>query len=162
MKQLENIPLQQRPQDWFFIGCFSFFACSSFCISSISAFKIPLSADSPNFLVKALYWYGSAIDPLTLGNPPSLQMQTIIDTFIFGPFYICLNYALIQGANWIRIPALLYISSITYSMVLLIGIELLSSSSPKDFPKFLMFNVPYILIPLLLGYRLRHPLPFAR
>ncbi|BAZ11749.1 hypothetical protein NIES4071_35750 [Calothrix sp. NIES-4071] len=133
MKQLEKIPLQKRPQDWFFIGCFSFFAWSSFCISSISALNISLSPNSQNFWVKILYWYGSAIDPLTLINPPFLQMQTFIDTFIFRPFYLCLIYALIQGANWIRIPAFFYVSSITYSLVLLIGVELLGFSHQKIF-----------------------------
>lgn len=162
MQKLKKvIPLRQRPLDCLFIICFSFFVCSSVFVSPFNALNIPLTPDSNNFIVRDLYWYASTIDPLYMVNPLCRQIQDFIDTFIFGPFYFLLIYALIKGKNWIRIPTIIYVSAITYSLILYFGVEFLGDQPPIDYPKFFAINLPYLLIPLALGYRMRHPYPFS-
>jgi len=58
-------------------------------------------------------------------------------------------------------PAIVYVSAMTYGMVLLFGAEFLGDLPPTNVPKFLAFNLPYLVVPLLLGYRMRGPRPFS-
>lgn len=157
----ESISLKCRPFDWLLIVSFSFFVCSSFFVSSFNALNIPLTPESKNFLVQAIYFYGSTIDPLYIINPIFCQIQNFIDTFIFGPFYLLLIYTLVTGKNWIRVPAIIYASVIAYSLILYFGVELFGDYPPINYSKFFAMNLPYLLVPLLLGYRMRHPYPFS-
>ncbi|WP_088241252.1 EXPERA domain-containing protein [Calothrix rhizosoleniae] len=153
---------KRRYFDYFFIICFSFFAWTSFFTSSLVALNIPITPESNFFLIRALYWYGTNIDPALIKNPLSLQIQSLIDIFIFGPFYLLLVYAFIKGKNWIRLPAIIYVSAITYSMILYLGIEFMGDNPPSNHVAFLAINLPYLLIPLALGYRMRKTYPFNK
>ena len=157
----EVIPLRERPFDRLFIIFFSFFVCSSFFTSSLRALNVPLTPDSKNFVLRGLYWYGLKIDPLYIFNPPWFQIVSFIDAFIYGPFYLLLIYALVKGKNWIRLPALLYVSAIASSTTIAFGTEYLGDSPPLNTPLFLAINLSYLLVPLALGYRMRHPYPFS-
>lgn len=55
-------------------------------------------------------------DPLLLHPPIGLEIQTFISAFVFGPFYLLLVYAFSTGRDWIRMPAILYVSAMTYGM----------------------------------------------
>jgi hypothetical protein len=154
--------VSQRYFDYFLIICFSCFAGTSFFTSSLLALNVPLTPESKFFLVGALYWYGTNIDPAVIENPPYLQIQSFIDAFIFGPFYLLLIYALIKGKNWIRLPAIIYVSAITYSMILYLWIEIMGNNPPNNNVAFLAINLPYLFIPLALGYRMRYAYPFSK
>ncbi|MBV6622509.1 MAG: DUF2781 domain-containing protein [Rivularia sp. (in: Bacteria)] len=156
------LSLEKRFFDYLLIICFSFFACTSFFTSSFIALNLPLTPESKNFLIRGLYWYGQNIDPALIKNPLSLQIQSFIDVFIFGPFYLLLVYAFIKGKNWIRVPAIIYVSAITYSMILYLGIEFMGDYPPNNYLVFLAINLPYLLIPLALGYRMRKTYPFSK
>lgn len=156
------IPLKQRPFDWLLIIFFAFCVYSSFFISLLRALNVPLIPDSKNIFLERAYWYGSKVDPLFLFNPPWFQIVSGLGSFIYGPFYLLLIYALIKGQNWIRIPTLLYVSAITTSTIITFGCEYLSDSPPLDTPLFLAINLPYLLMPFVLGYRMRHLYPFRK
>ena len=76
-----------------------------------------------------------------------------------------LVYALIRGRNWIQLPAVIYATMIvTLTGVVVFGVEFFGEPEYRT-PNpvgFLAFNLPYVLIPLLLLIRMRKPLPFAR
>jgi len=155
------IPLGERPRDWLFVIAFSFFAFSSAFSDAVVARGVPLAPDSPSFWARANWWYASGTDPVLLQAPIGLKVQVAISAFVFGPFYLLLVYAFVAGRDWIRMPAIVYVSAMTYGMVLLFGAEFLGDLPPTNVPKFLAFNLPYLVVPLLLGYRMRGPRPFS-
>ena len=159
-KQPQFLSLPQRQIDYFLIVCFSIFASTSFFISSLSAFNIPVTSESKFFLIRWLYQYGVNIDSVVLKNPLYLQIQSFIDCFVFGPFYLLLIYAFIRRKSWIRIPAIIYVATMTYSMILYLGIELMGENAPLNQSAFLGLNFPYLVIPLVLGSRMRKTDPF--
>src|SRR5262245_25845804 len=111
------IPLRERPGDWLFVLAFSFFAFSSAFSDSLVARGIALAPDSQSFWVRANYWYAAGTDPLLLTPPVSLRVQTFISAFVFGPFYLVLVYAFVRGRDWVRLPAIVYVSAMLYGMV---------------------------------------------
>jgi emopamil binding protein len=153
--------LRERPGDWLFVLAFSFFAFSSCFSDAVVTRGVPLAPDSPSFWARANWWYANGTDPLLFHPPIGFRMQTGVSAFVFGPFYLVLVYAFLTGRDWIRMPALLYVSAMVYGMVIVLGTEFLGDEPPTNVPKFLAFNLPYLFVPLLLGWRMRHPRPFA-
>lgn len=155
------IPLRARRRDVLFVLAFAFFAFSSFLSDSLVARGIALAPDSPSFWARANYWYADGTDPLLLHAPVSLHVQTFISAFVFGPFYLVLVYAFVRGRDWIRMPAIVYLSAMLYGMVVFLGTEFLGDLPPTNVAKFCAFNFPYWIVPLLLGYRMRRAHPFT-
>jgi hypothetical protein len=155
------MPIRARPADWFFVITFAFFAFTSCFSDAVVARGVPLTPDSPSFWARANYWYANGTDPMLIQLPIALRVQVVISALVFGPFYLLLVYAFLGGKDWIRIPALLYVSAMTYGMILLFGTEFLGGSPPTNVGKFLAFNLPYLIVPLMLGYRMRRPHPFT-
>jgi hypothetical protein len=158
MPTLSSLPLRQRPGDWFFVAIFVLFASSSFLSDLVTGLGF-IGAD--HWLAQANRWYAEGTDPLFLSHPYFLRIQTLISGLVFGPFYLVLVYAFVRGRDWVRIPALLYVSAMTYGMVVYFWNELAGPLPPTNLPKFWAFNLPYLVVPLLLGYRLRRPQPFS-
>ena len=72
-----------------------------------------------------------------------------------------LVYAFVTARDWIRMPAIAYVSAMTYSMAIFLGGEFLGPRPPTNLGKFLAFNVPYVVIPLLLAVRMRGARPLS-
>jgi hypothetical protein len=161
----KNLILRKRPIDIFFSVVFLTFAITCGISDAIPTLGIPMSADSANFLARANYWYAVDADPLFMNPPVWMRFVTGLSAFVYGPFYLLLVFSLIKGKNWIQLPAVIYatmISSLTGIVVF--GVEFFGEA-PFRTPnptKFLLFNLPYVLIPLLLLVRMRKPNPFHR
>ncbi len=156
-----TVPLRQRPGDWFFVVAFSLFAFTSFFSDTLAGLGVRFSPDAGSWWVRANYWYAAGTDPYFLAHPAHLQVQTFISGFIFGPFYLLLVYAFVTGRDWIRMPAIIYVSAMVYGMIVFLGSEFVSQLPPTNLAKFLGFNLPYLIVPLLLGYRMRKRQPFS-
>jgi hypothetical protein len=81
------------------------------------------------------------------------------------PFYAVLVTSLIKGWNWIQLPAVIYATLIAgITGVIVFGVEFFGEPEfqTQNPAKFLAFNLPYVLLPLLLLVRMRKPLPFQR
>lgn len=161
----QNLPLSKRPIDLFFSVVFLTFAITCGISDAIPTLGITMSADSANFLARANYWYAVDADPLFMHPPVWMRFVTGLSAFVYGPFYLLLVYSLIKGKNWIQLPSVIYatmISSITGIVVF--GVEFFGEvpfRTPNP-AKFLVFNLPYVLIPILLLIRMRKPYPFQR
>ncbi len=99
-------------------------------------------------------------------HPPVwMRFVTGLSAFVYAPFYLVLVYALIRGRNWIQLPAVIYATMIvTLTGVVVFGVEFIGEQ-PYRTPNplgFLAYNLPYVLIPLLLLIRMRKPEPFTR
>lgn len=152
--------LRKRPGDLFFTLCFASFAMTSFLFDSQVALNIPQSADGP-LLVRLNHWFASTADPILLKPPLALRTMITISAFVYGPFYLVLVYAFARKKNWIRIPALMYAATIVYSFAPIFVQTVWGDTRPTHLPLFLALYLPYLIVPLLLIYRMRHPEPFG-
>ena len=183
-----TLPLSERKYDWIFIVFFSVFVFTSFAADMVNAIMRP-DPESGYFWARAVYnLYAYGNDPLLIANPMFLRMMTAISAFLFGPFYIVLVFAFVKGKNWIRPFALVYAGMIVESMIVLLGVEfagdlelfkMMGENGVKSAEalaemgltpslkvinpgKFLLFNLPYKLLPIVLAVRMWRPKPFSR
>jgi hypothetical protein len=188
MSGITVLPLRERKGDWFFIIFFSCFVFTSFAADLVNGVMNP-SPDSGYFWARAVYdLYAVNNDPLLIANPSWLRTMCFLSAFVFGPFYIVLVYSFIKGKNWIRPFALIYAGMIIESMIVILYAEFAGDANlfsqvcqggvktaeelartglnqdlrVQDTLKFLAYNLPYKLVPLLLAVRMRRENPFAR
>ena len=187
MSEAPVIPLSERRLDFFFIAIFSSFAFTSFAADAVNGLSTP-TADHPYFWARAVYrLYAVGCDPLLIANPRFLQAMCFISAFLFGPFYLVLVYSFVRGRNWIRPFALVYVGMIVESMLVLLAVEYLgderflhlmapslrsaeelarSGLTPEltvqNSAKFLAYNLPYKIAPILLALRMWKDRPFSR
>lgn len=99
-------------------------------------------------------------------HPPDwMRIVTGLSAFVYMPFYVVLVFALVRGLNWIQLPAVMYATMIvTLTGIVVFGVEFFGDPAMRtgNPAKFLAFNLPYVLVPLLLLIRMRAPQPFAR
>jgi hypothetical protein len=99
-------------------------------------------------------------------NPPVwMRIVTGLSAFVYMLFYFVLVPALLKGWNWIQLPAVIYATMIsTITGIIVFGVEFFGEPEfqTQNPVKFLAFNLPYVLVPLLLLIRMRKPLPFTR
>jgi hypothetical protein len=161
----QNLPLRQRPVDLFFAIVFLLFAVTSAISDAIPTLGIAMDPHSANALARANYWYAVSTDPLFMHPPVWMRIVTGLSAFVYGPFYLLLVYCLVKGKNWIQLPSVIYATMIvTLTGIVVFGVEFFGEPAFRtpDPVKFLAFNLPYVLIPLLLLIRMRKPNPFHR
>ena len=165
MPDLENLPLRHRKFDIFFAVVFLLFAVTSGISDLLPTIGVPMSPDSANPLARANYWYALDADPLFMNPPVWMRIVTGLSAFVYGPFYLLLAFALLRGKNWIQVPAIIYATLISgITGIIVFGVEFWGEApwrSPNP-AKFLAFNLPYVVIPLLLLARMRKANPFTR
>lgn len=157
--------VEQRPIDISFIVVFLVFAFTSTFADLYSTPYPHFTPDSPSYWVRANYWYAHDTDPLFMNPPFMMRIITGLSAFVYGPFYPVLAHCLLRGKNAIQLPAVIYATMIvSITAILVFGVEVFGEPefrTPNPV-KFLTFNLPYVLIPLLLLIRMRKPEPFAR
>jgi hypothetical protein len=138
------------------------FATVSFTLDAALALGVALDGSSTSVTARILAdVYVTGTDPLLVDNPPFIRVMAAANAFVFGPFYLVLIYALWAGRAWIRLPALMYAATMTYNMVIVLGVHVVGDYEHDDLPKFLVFNLPFLLIPLALAWRMRSANPFC-
>lgn len=160
-----NLPFKERRWDIFFAIAFALSFLTSCISDALPTLGVELRADSDNFLARANFSYAFGCDPLFLHAPVWMRFVTGLSTFVYGPFYLVLVYALIKGRNWIQFPSTIYATLITgITGIVVFGVEFFGEPQWRcqNIPKFLSYNIPYVLVPLLLLIRMRKPLPFTR
>ena len=163
--QISNLSLSERRIDIFFAIVFFIFAITSVISDALPTLGVSMSPDSINVLARANYWYASTTDPLFMNPPVWMRFVTGLSAFVYGPFYLLLVNCLIKRKNWIQLPAVIYATMIsTITGIIVFGVEFFGEPqfrTPNPL-KFLLFNLPYVFLPLLLLIRMRKPLPFTR
>jgi peptidoglycan/LPS O-acetylase OafA/YrhL len=161
----QNLSLRLRPVDVFFVVIFSAFTITSLISDLLPTLGVDISHPSSNFFVNSNWWYAHDTDPLFMTPPVWMRIVTGLSAFVYMPFYVLLVLALIKGWNWIQLPAVIYAAIIAaITGILVFGVEFFGEPqwvTPNP-AKFLAFNLPYVLVPILLLIRMRGPRPFAR
>jgi len=160
-----NLPLRERPIDIFFMVVFSLFIVTSCIADMIPTLGIDFNQPSDNFIVNSNYWYAEGCDPLFQNPPVWMRIVTGLSAFVYMPFYIVLVLSLWRGWNRIQLPSVIYATMISaITGIIVFGVEFFGEPqwrTPNP-AKFLSFNSPYVLLPILLLIRMRKPSPFTR
>lgn len=160
-----NLALRERGIDIFFAVVFAAFTVTSVISDLLPTVGVDFSRPSTNFFVRSNYWYAHDADPLFMHPPDWMRIVTGLSAFVYMPFYVVLVIALLTGWNRIQLPAVVYATMIvSLTGVVVFGVEFFGEPALRTHnpAKFLAFNLPYVLIPLLLLIRMRKPLPFTR
>ncbi len=162
----QNLPLRERTIDIFFIVIFSFFTITSLISDLLPTIGMNISPTSTNLFAKANWSYAHDADPMFAHPDTWLRFATGLSAFVYMPFYIVLVYCLITARNWIQLYCVIYASMIaSITGVVIFGAEFFNADvamRTHNPAKFLAFNLPYVLIPILLLIRMRKPFPFRR
>ena len=160
-----SLPLRQRPIDIFFICIFSVFIVTCIISDSVEGLGLDQVAGSPNILVQLNYTYSSQYDPLYQSHPLWLRFISGTSAFVYSIFYVVLIVSLAKGWNRIQLPSVIYATMIiALTAIPIFGVEFFGPDGQRT-PNpvvFLLYNGPYVLVPLLLLIRMRKPLPFLR
>lgn len=162
---MHTLSLRERPFDYFFIVMFALFIITCITTDLVPIFEGGIDPASSDPVIQANYIYAKDCDPLFLHKPVWMQIIVGISGFVYFPFYFILIAAFIKGWNKIQVPALIYATAITVlTGVLIFGVEFFGEPQYRcqNVAKFLPFNLPYVLVPLLLLIRMRREYPFAR
>jgi EXPERA (EXPanded EBP superfamily) len=151
------VPLRDRRGDWFFIAVFAVFTCTSLVIDTMPLLGWTMVKDA----IAVTY---ADCDPLFVALPPFLWVAATVSGFVWGPLYLYFIWGFVRGDNRIRLPAVFYSGALTLAMAMIFAEELWSPvpgwASPQP-GKFLAYNLPYWVVPMLLGWRMRSPYPFG-
>ncbi len=160
------ITLRQRPADILILAFFLINILFITYMVDLEQLVIPdpyhftYPAWPPKFMVDAVHWYGSTFDPVLMSRPAWWKMTIWIDVLFFGPFYLVAIYAFIKGKNWIRIPSIIYSSMLLTNVLIILSEERYGQSFTPNWPVVLLLNLPWLLFPLLILYRMgrwEHP-----
>jgi hypothetical protein len=160
-----NLALRDRKVDIVFAVIFAAFTVTSIISDLLPTVGVDFSHPSKNFFVNSNYWYAHDADPLFMNPPDWMRIVTGLSAFVYMPFYIVLVFALVRGKNWIQLPSVIYATMIfSITAIIVFGVEFWGEQAFRTHNplKFLAFNLPYVLVPLLLLIRMRKPIPFAR
>jgi hypothetical protein len=117
----------------------------------------------PRAAVDLIHWWGETFDPVLMARPAWWKTTIWIDSLFFGPFYIVAIYAYIKGKEWIRIPSIIYGSTLVTIVLIILSEERYGVHATPQFPIVLLFNLPWLLFPIYVIIRMwRAPHPFTR
>jgi EXPERA (EXPanded EBP superfamily) len=162
------IPFARRPGDLALLG---FFAVNLVVITYMvdleqlvipdpAHFRYPLWP--PAFMVDLVHWWGRTFDPLLLARPVWWKMTIAIDSVFFGPYYLAALYAFVRARDWIWLPSLVYSGLMLANVTIILGEEIWGPYRTPQPGMVLLANLPWILFPLYLIYRMRTaPHPFT-
>ena len=116
----------------------------------------------PRPIVDLVHWYGHHYDPLLMARPPFCRATIWIDVVAFGPFYAAAIYAFIRGRDWIRVPALVWAGMMMANVMIILFEERYGRVATPHFGMVLAVNLPWLLLPLAIIWRLCRDQPFVR
>lgn len=162
------IPFSRRKLDWLLVGFFvlniAFITYAvdveQLILSDPYHYQQPLWPPAP--LVKMIHSYGQALDPLLMARPVWWKMTIWLDVLFYGPFYAFAIYAFLKGKEWIRVPALVYSGSMFAGVFIILGEETAGPHASPHLPAVLLLNLPWLLIPVVLVWRMAREHPFSR
>ncbi len=163
----QPIPISQRRTDLLFVA---FFLLNFGFITYVVDLEQLVIADPARFsyppwppasLVDLIHWYGERFDPLLMARPPFWRMTIWIDVLFFGPFYLAATYAFLRGRDWIRVPALVWSGLMTANVLIILMEERYGAWATPYFSLVLALNLPWLLLPAAMIWRMRHDHPFT-
>lgn len=169
-------PISERKGDWFFVVAFAFFSVTSIVTDAVNGVNGSLDPNSPYVIERFIYdSYARLADPLLILNPPQVQVSAGISAFIWLPLYLFFIAAFIKGWNSARPLGLVYGGALTHGMITYMAQGIFGSMATQGWADpalcpgcvepntlyYLAANLPYLLIPALMIWRMWKPNPFG-
>jgi EXPERA (EXPanded EBP superfamily) len=173
---VSTLPLRERRRDWFFVVAFSFFIITSIVTDSVNGLNTSLDPNSSYFIERFIYnTYARIADPLLILNPPQVRWSAFISAFVWLPMYFFFIVGFVKGWNRIRIPGLVYGGALTHGMITYMAEGTLGFMATEGWAdpllcagctepqtwRYLLANLPYLIVPALMIVRMWKPNPFA-
>ncbi len=161
-------PFKDRKLDWLFV---LFFAINLLFITYIVDLEQLVLPDPYHYqqpvwppapLLQIIHNYGMHIDPLLMARPQWWKDTIWLDVLFYGPFYAAAIYAFVRGRNWIRLPAIFYSGMMFADVFIILGEEIAGPYASPQLPLVLALNLPWLLVPLCLAWRMRGGQPFVQ
>jgi hypothetical protein len=144
-------PLRHRPLDLFLVVAFASFALSTF---TVDVWAVTGRMHGDDLLANALRGYTTGADPLFGAMPRHVWVLMLLSLVCFGPMDVAVVIALARGRAWIREPGLFFCGMQSCAMLVYFGFEAFGDLPPLSWPTVIAANAPYLLLPMLLAWRL--------
>lgn len=162
------IPLSERRLDLVFLAFWVLnllvitymFDLEQVVIRDPRRFEYP--AWPPAFMVDLAHWWGRSFDPVLYARPAWFRATIWIDLVAFGPFYACAIFAFARGAEWIRVPSLLWAGLMLANVTIILFEELAGPHATPAPAAVLLANAGWLLMPLAVVARMWRDHPFTR
>jgi hypothetical protein len=149
--------------DYLLIPCFLAGILNSALLSLPESLGVPVSADSPWPPLRALHSWAVEQEPQHLHIPPTLQASILYDGFVQLTLLVVLTIGLWRLRSWPWLPtlALVYVVTAVTNMYFYFMQTFLGPDRPPHLGTYLPFNVPWVIVPLLVAWRFwpRTPTP---
>jgi hypothetical protein len=125
-------------------------------VSLPEALGVPVTADSPWPPLRSLHSWAVQQEPQHLHIPPAVEAAVLYDGFVQVPVLIVLTIGLwrLRSWAWLRPLGLVYAATAVTNMYFYFLQTFLGPDAPPHLGVYLPLNLPWLVVPLLLGYRL--------
>jgi hypothetical protein len=147
--------ITRRRLDYLLLPCFLVSIVYSLLFSLPEALGVPVTEDSAWPPLRSLYTWSVEQEPQHLVMPPTLQATVLYDGFVQSALLIVLAVGLWRLAPWPWLPtvALAYAVGGVLNMYFYFMQTFLGPHPPPHLGTYLPLNVPWAILPLLVGYR---------
>jgi hypothetical protein len=149
-------PLDRHPLDRVFLPFFLVGIAYSALVSLPESLGAAVSADSPWPPLRSLHTWAVQQEPQHLHIPPALHATILYDGFVQLPLLVVLTIGLWRLAPWpwLRPLGLVYAASAVTNMYFYFLQTFLGPHPPPHLAIYLPLNLPWLVVPALLVYRL--------
>jgi hypothetical protein len=154
--------IDRRPVDYALIAFFVISILYGLLYSLPEGLGIPVSPDSPWPPLRSLYSWAVAQEPAHLNPPDSLIATTLFDGFLQSPLLFFIIYGLWRRRGWVRPLSLIYAGAGVTNMLMYFTTTFIGPTPPPHPAIYLPFNLPWLIAPAVLGWRMLRTQPAAR
>jgi hypothetical protein len=123
---------------------------------------VPVSPDSPWPPLRSLHAWAVQQEPAHVDPPPVLLASCLFDGLFQAPVLLFVMWGLARRRAWVRALGLFYAGAAITNMFFYLTTTFLGPTPPPHPAVYLPFNLPWLLAPALLAWRLLPAAPFAR
>lgn len=141
--------------DYLLLPAFVLGIVNSLALSLPESLGVPVAPDSPWPPLRSLYTWAVEQEPQHLDIPPTLQASVLYDGFVQLALLVVLTIGLwkLKSWPWLRTLALVYAVSAVMNMYFYFMQTFLGPDRPPHLGTYLPFNLPWLLVPVLVAYR---------
>ncbi len=146
--------LTRHPLDYALIPFFAISVLYGALFSLPEGLGLPVTPDSPWPPLRALHDWAVVQEPTHLDPPRTLIASTLFDGFVQTPLLIALIAGIARRRAWARPLGLLYAGAGVINMWFYFFETLGGPLPPPHLSVYLPFNLPWLIAPAVLGWRL--------
>jgi hypothetical protein len=147
--------LVRRRLDYLLLPSFVLGIANSLLLSLPEGLGVSVASDSWWPPLRSLHTWAVEQEPQHLVMPPTLQASLLYDGFVQCGLLVVLTIGLWKLKSWPWLPtlALVYSVSAVMNMYFYFMQTFLGPDSPPHLGTYLPFNLPWAIVPVLVGYR---------